>query len=83
MKEKIKKIFKEILNRIKSPATIAGLAATITMIASISGIDLKTITTWGMLWEDVLMIISNPYVVGSIIVQVFAYLNNPTNKTQW
>lgn len=37
-------------------------------------------TTWGAVWEVLVKAISNPYVIGCVIVSLFNALTDPTTK---
>lgn len=67
----------EIKQRLKSPVVWAGIAA---IIISVSGINPENMTEWGILAENVLNIFKNPFILISIIVSIFAFLNNPKDK---
>lgn len=75
------KTIKEILNaipkRLKSPIVWFGLVAVILSAAQISP---ENLTSWGILWGNIVATLSNPFLVGSILVAVFAFLNDPSNK---
>lgn len=40
----------------------------------------ETFTSWSILSEKVIDVLSNPYMLGSVIVAIFGVLNNPTTK---
>lgn len=71
---------KEILKRFKSPVVIS---AVFTIIIVVSGISPENMTTWGVLFDNILAIFKNPFVFISIIWQVVAFLNNPTDKEKF
>lgn len=71
---------KEILKRFKSPVVIS---AVFTIIIVVSGISPENMTTWGVLFDNILAIFKNPFVLISIIWQVVAFLNNPTDKEKF
>lgn len=68
---------KVILERLKSPVVIFGLVAVVLSAAQISPANL---TSWEVLWENLIAFVSNPFLLGTAIVSVYAFLNNPTNK---
>lgn len=37
-------------------------------------------TTWGAVWDVLVKAISNPYVIGCVIVSLFNALTDPTTK---
>lgn len=71
---------KEILKRFKSPVVIS---AVFTIIIVVSGISPENMTTWGVLFDNILAIFKNPFVFISIIWQVVAFLNNPADKEKF
>jgi len=79
MKEKIL----NVLKRFDSKGTWVGIASIIVLIASTAGVDINTITSWSLLGKTILDIISNPATVFAVIGAVFAFLNNPTDKTKY
>lgn len=68
---------KVILERLKSPVVIFGLIAVVLSAAQISPANL---TSWEVLGENLIAFVSNPFLLGTAIVSVYAFLNNPTNK---
>ena len=71
---------KELFKRFRSPVVIGGI---FTIIVVVSGIEPSNMTSWGLLFENILSIFKNPFVLISIIWQVIAFLNNPTDKENW
>lgn len=71
---------KELFKRFRSPIVIGGI---FTIIIVVSGIEPSNMTSWGLLFENILAIFKNPFVLISIIWQVIAFLNNPTDKENW
>ena len=71
---------KEMLKRFKSPVVISGL---FTIIIVASGVNPENMTSWGVLFENIIAIFKNPFVFISIVWQVIAFLNNPTDKENW
>lgn len=71
---------KEMLKRFKSPIVISGVFA---IIVVVSGIEPSNMTSWGLLFENILEIFKNPFVFISIVWQVVAFLNNPADKENW
>ena len=68
---------KEIIKRLRSPVVWAGLFA---IVISVSGINPENMTEWGILADNVLDIFKNPFILISIVVSIFAFLNNPKDK---
>lgn len=71
---------KELFKRFRSPVVIGGI---FTIVIVVSGIEPSNMTSWGLLFENILAIFKNPFVLISIIWQVIAFLNNPTDKENW
>ena len=71
---------KELFKRFRSPIVISGI---FTIFIVVSGIEPSNMTSWGLLFENILAIFKNPFVLISIIWQVIAFLNNPTDKENW
>jgi hypothetical protein len=63
--------------RLQSPVVWFGLIATVLVAAQISP---QNLTSWDILWANIVTALSNPYIVGLIIIEVYAYLNNPADK---
>jgi len=76
-------MLKELKIRSLSPVFIASMFAVVAIIVNAAGIKFEEITSWGILLEDILMILKNPFLIGSIIVAVFGFLNNPTDKKKF
>lgn len=72
----MKEFFKRLTNRV----VIGQIFSMIFLIITIAGIKVEEIDTWVTLWNVILQIISNPFVIGNIIYQIWAGTNNPTNK---
>lgn len=71
---------KELLKRFKSPVVISGI---FTIIIVVSGISPENMTSWGLLFDNIIAIFKNPFVLISIVWQVIAFLNNPIDKENW
>ena len=68
---------KNFIERFKSPVVIGGL---ISIVITISGINPNNMTSWEILFENLIGILQNPFILISIIYQIFAFLNNPTDR---
>lgn len=67
--------------RFKNVVFIAQLVLAIfTPILAYAGLTAQDLTTWGALWDLLVGAISNPYVLGLVIVSVFNALTDPTTK---
>lgn len=65
--------------RFRNPVFIAQLVlAILTPIIGYLGITLEDLTTWGKLGAVLLEAISNPYVLGIVVVSVWNAINDPT-----
>lgn len=65
--------------RFKNPVFIAQLIlAILTPILAYAGLTVQDLTSWQALGEILLGAISNPYVLGLIVVSVWNALNDPT-----
>ena len=65
--------------RFKNPVFIAQLTlAILTPILAYAGLTVQDLTSWQALGEILLGAISNPYVLGLIVVSVWNALNDPT-----
>lgn len=65
--------------RFKNPVFIAQLVLSIlTPILTYMGLTVQDMTSWAVLGNTLLGAISNPYVLGLIIVSIWNALNDPT-----
>ena len=65
--------------RFRNPVFIVQLIlAILTPILAYAGLTLQDLTTWGALGNLLLGALSNPYVLGLIVVSVWNALNDPT-----
>lgn len=65
--------------RFKNPIFIAQfILAILTPILAYAGLTLQDLTTWQTLGEVLFGAISNPYVLGLIIISIWNALNDPT-----
>lgn len=65
--------------RFKNPVFIAQLIlAVLTPILAYAGLTMQDLTTWKALGELLLGAISNPYVLGLVVVSVFNAITDPT-----
>ena len=79
MKEKII----NILKRFESKGTWVGIASILLLIITTAGVDINSLTSWSILWDSIVKIVSNPATLISIIGSIWAFLNNPTDKTKF
>ena len=65
--------------RFKNPVFIAQLMLSIlTPILTYMGITVQDLTSWGMVLNTLRCAVSNPYVLGLIVVSAWNALNDPT-----
>ena len=65
--------------RFKNPVFIAQLLlAILTPILAYAGVTVQDMTTWQAIGNLLLGAISNPYVIGLVVISVFNALNDPT-----
>ena len=65
--------------RFKNPVFIAQLLlAILTPILAYAGLTVQDMTTWHAIGNLLLGAISNPYVIGLVVISVFNALNDPT-----
>lgn len=64
-------------NRFKNPYFWFGLAGIICAAANIS---FESLTSWEILYENLMNIFANPFLLGSVIVAVVGVFVNPTTK---
>lgn len=65
--------------RFKNPVFIANLLMSILLpILTYFGLTTKDLTTWSKLWEVLVGALSNPYVLGTIVISVWNAVNDPT-----
>ena len=82
IQERMKKIMK--INwkvRFKNPVFIAQLAMSVLLpILTYTGLTVQDMTTWAMLGKTLLQAVTNPYVLGLVLVSVWNALIDPTTK---
>lgn len=67
--------------RMKNPVFIAQLAMSVILpILTYMGLTVQDLTSWAMLGKTLLEAVSNPYVLGLVVVSVWNALNDPTTK---
>ena len=67
--------------RFKNPIFIAQLVLAIfTPILAYAGLTAQDLTSWKALFELVIGAVSNPYVLGLVVVSVWNALNDPTTS---
>jgi len=67
--------------RIKNPLFWVQIGIAILMpILAYLGLSVEDLTTWGKVGQVLLEAISNPYVLGLVVVSVFNAIQDPTTK---
>lgn len=67
--------------RIKNPMWWAQIIlAVLTPVLAYMGLTLEALTSWAVLGETLLGAISNPYVLGLVVVSVYNAITDPTTK---
>ena len=68
---------KLIIERLKSPVVIFGIVGLILQAAQV---DPQTLTSWEILWDNILKFLGNPIQLATAIYLIFGLLNNPSDK---
>ena len=79
--EKFKEVLAKVIDRLKSPVVWGGLIAIVGLVFTTAGYSLADVSTWSALGGVILAILSSPEKLALIIVALFAFLNNPENKS--
>lgn len=67
--------------RFKNPLFIAQMIlAVLTPILAYAGLTVKDLTTWNALGDLLIGALSNPYVLGLVVVSVFNAVTDPTTS---
>lgn len=67
--------------RFKNPVFWVQIAlAVITPILAYAGLTMQDLTTWPKLGELLVGALSNPYVLGLVVISVWNAINDPTTK---
>lgn len=61
--------------RVKNPYFWIGLVG---MFLCAIGVDSSTLTTWGAVVEQLKEFISNPFLIGSVVIAFIGYITDPT-----
>ncbi len=64
-------------DRLKNPYFIIGLVG---VIFSAAGIDFESLTNWSILWQNVLGILNNPFLLVSVITALIGVFVDPTTQ---
>lgn len=63
--------------RMKNPWFWVGLVG---IILTAMGVSPEMLTSWGILWENILDLVSNPFMLGSVALSVLGVLVDPTTE---
>lgn len=66
-----------IKDRFKNPFFILGLFG---IVFSAAGVNVETLTNWSLLWESILGILGNPFLLASVIAAVLGVFVDPSTK---
>ncbi len=86
MKKLLNKIWlgiKTILKRFKSPVVWAGIIAILTIIFNTAGYQISDLTSWAIVGDIFRQIFSSPAMIISILVAIFAYINNASDNKKF
>lgn len=65
--------------RLKNPIFIAQIVLAIILpILAYMGLTVEDLTTWGAVFNCVLLAVKNPYVLSLVVISVWNALNDPT-----
>lgn len=70
-------MFMSLKERFKNPYFILGLVG---IIFSAAGIDFESLTNWSILWQNVLGILNNPYLLMSVVMAVLGVFVDPSTE---
>lgn len=73
----MKKILENLKKRAKNPYFWVGIVGT---ILSAARIDATSLTNWNILFNNVVGILSNPYLLGTVVMSLLGVFVNPTTK---
>lgn len=61
--------------RVKNPWFWAGLAG---VVLSAMGVSAEMLTSWGAVWDAVVNLVSNPFMLASVVIAVMGVFVDPT-----
>ena len=80
---KILNVIKTVLSRFKSPVVWAGIGSMFVIIISAAGYKIEDLTTWQTLLDVLKVIINSPATIIAILVSIFGYINDSSNRTNF
>lgn len=66
-----------ILVRMKNPWFWVGLVG---VLLTAIGVEPAMLTSWGILWDNIVALVSNPFLLGSAVVAILGVLVDPTTS---
>ena len=63
--------------RMKNPWFWVGVAGTVLMA---TGVSPEMFTSWGILWENIVSLVQNPFMLGSVALTVLGIFVDPTTN---
>ena len=63
--------------RAKNPYFWVGLIA---VILAAVGVSPESLTSWSILYTQIIALIQNPFAIGCVIIALLGYINDPTTK---
>lgn len=63
--------------RLKNPLWWIGLLG---VICTAMGVSPEMFTDWSILWENLLALLKNPFLLGSVVVAIIGYNTDPTTS---
>lgn len=63
--------------RIRNPYFWIGLIA---VVLSAVGIQPESLTSWGMVKEQIISLVQNPFGIACAVIAIIGYVNDPTTK---
>lgn len=63
--------------RLSNPYFLIGLLAVV--LAAI-GVSPESLTSWAVLQDQVMQLLSNPFALGCVVIAVIGYINDPTTQ---
>ncbi len=76
----MKEMLKVVVERLKNPYFTLGVLGMIGTIFSAAGISVEALTSWQVLFDSVLSILANPFLLASVCATVAGIFVDPTTK---
>lgn len=78
--EKFKVVLAKVIDRFKSPVVWGGIIAIVGLVFTTAGYSLGDVSSWGALGNVIKEIVLSPEKLALIVVVLFTFLNDPSNK---